>query len=86
LQWLPGHTNIPGNELADQEAKKAAEGPQSSSPLKRLPPYLRRNGLLGSISAAIQAQRDLSRKRWSAAWAKSPRYKLASEFNAGLLS
>lgn len=86
LQWLPGHANIPGNELADQEAKKAAEGPQSNSRPNRLPPYLRKNGLPGSISAAIRTQQDLSKKRWYETWIRSPRYKLASKFDAGLLS
>ncbi|PBK62113.1 hypothetical protein ARMSODRAFT_861600, partial [Armillaria solidipes] len=31
VMWIPGHREIEGNELADAEAKKAAEG--SSTPL-----------------------------------------------------
>ena len=31
IQWTAGHTNIPGNEEADVEAKKAAEGITSNS-------------------------------------------------------
>jgi ribonuclease HI len=39
LRWMAGHTGINGNELVDEEAKKAAKG-QSSNP-KLLPCILR---------------------------------------------
>ncbi|KAG2068648.1 hypothetical protein BDR04DRAFT_978100, partial [Suillus decipiens] len=39
--WLPGHTDIHGNEEADKQAKRAAEGCHNSSPPELLPGYLR---------------------------------------------
>ena len=36
LQWIPGHTNLPGNEMADRLAKKgsSSDQPNKSIPLK----------------------------------------------------
>ena len=32
IQWIPGHSNIPGNDLADEAAKRAAEAPGPFNP------------------------------------------------------
>lgn len=56
VRWISGHDGVEGNELADQEAKKAAESHRNNSARRRLPPYLRKAVLPYSISALKQAQ------------------------------
>ncbi|KAF9565437.1 hypothetical protein CPC08DRAFT_622521, partial [Agrocybe pediades] len=40
LHWISAHTNVPGNEKVDEEAKAAAQG--STTPKPFLPPVLQR--------------------------------------------
>jgi ribonuclease HI len=51
LHWVPGHCDFEPNEMADEEAKKAAQG--SSSDAKLLPSFLRKHIPL-SVSALRQ--------------------------------
>ncbi|KIJ04479.1 hypothetical protein PAXINDRAFT_30105, partial [Paxillus involutus ATCC 200175] len=62
--WISGHDGVEGNEKADEEAKKAAEGTRHSSPARRLPTFLRRGALPLSASALKQEQKTASNERW----------------------
>ena len=71
LRWTAGHTGIPGNEEADEEAKKAAEG--TTSDTSQLPKLLRKP-LKRSKTAAIQEESTARKIRWRHDWIASPRY------------
>jgi ribonuclease HI len=70
LRWTAGHVNIEGNELADQEAKLAAEGTTSAA--SSLPKILRKP-LKHNKSAAKQAHKKKLKVAWRKDWNKSPR-------------
>jgi RNase H len=70
LAWVPGHEGVEGNERADEEAKKAAEGECSHE--RDLPTFLKK-GLKTSISARKGVARKGLRNRWDDQWAKSTR-------------
>ena len=70
LRWTAGHVGIPGNEIADREAKRAAGGLQSDK--ECLPPFLRRNLALNP-SAIKQQHNDNTKAKWTKTWRKSPR-------------
>jgi ribonuclease HI len=71
IQWSSGHDGIEGNEKADEEAKKAAEG--DTSPEEDLPKFLTKKPLPASISALRQRYNEKLIMRWKERWNSSPR-------------
>jgi hypothetical protein len=75
LRWTAGHVGIPGNELADKEAKKAATGLSSDKSI--LPTFLKRK--LTINPTAVQRKRATEiKQRWRSDWKSSKRGQLAS--------
>ena len=70
LRWISAHSEVPGNEKADEEAKEAANG--NSSPTDSLPPYLR-IPLPRSAAAEKQAYHAELKEMWCEDWEKSIR-------------
>ena len=72
LCWTAGHTGIPGNELADKEAKRATQGLSSNK--SDLPKYLRR--ALTTNPSAVQQKFDVVIKQeWKDNWRNSEKGK-----------
>jgi ribonuclease HI len=70
IRWTAGHEGIEGNEEADKEAKKAAEG--LSSEKLQLPPYLRKTLLINPAAVKRHLQ-ERRKQKWTEEWRKSPR-------------
>ena len=73
IKWIAGHTGNWGNELADREAKQAANNADSSSPRRQLPAALKQP-LPSSISALKQYHNSSLRSLWANLWRQSPRH------------
>src|SRR5208282_2283107 len=58
ITWIPGHSEINGNERADTEAKKAALDSKTSRPFKYKP----------LKSARLQYIKKSIKEQWSKAW------------------
>ncbi|KAG1774954.1 hypothetical protein EV702DRAFT_945165, partial [Suillus placidus] len=55
VRWIAGHSEVEGNELADEEAKRVAESWRNNSTVNELPQYLSMGHLPSSLSAIKQA-------------------------------
>jgi len=86
VKWIPGHSGVPGNEKADVEAKRAAEGPNNSSAHGLLPRYLRNGPLPHSVSALKQWHQAALLERWKEMWKESPRYAHAKTIDPSMPS
>ena len=76
IRWISGHTNVPGNEKADELAGEAAEG--RSSRQEDLPPKLRFQIPI-SASATKQDYHSTLMRKWKTMWTQSPRMTRFSE-------
>lgn len=70
-RWVPGHRDVEGNELADKEAKRAAEGESSNT--HSLPAPFRKKLPFGK--SAVKESFNANLKRQAASYFRhSPRY------------
>jgi len=70
IMWISGHSEVMGNEKADELAKQATE--HRSSRLATLPPDIRR-GIPVSISAAKEELHKQLLRDWEEQWNNLPR-------------
>ncbi|KAI9430296.1 hypothetical protein BJY52DRAFT_1351176 [Lactarius psammicola] len=83
IRWVAGHSEIPGNEKADEEAKKAAEG--TTSEAAKLPAILRKDIKINR-SAAKQHSNTKRKHKWKKEWEASPRYEKNKRLDPSLPS
>ncbi|PIL37604.1 hypothetical protein GSI_01298 [Ganoderma sinense ZZ0214-1] len=72
LRWVPGHTGVKGNEFADLEAKRAAQGASQNSSHRRLPRLLRKPLPISAAKVKLAFAKSLEEKA-TKAWRDSIR-------------
>src|SRR5688572_25829290 len=80
VSWISSHSNVNGNEEADREAKKAANGdsskprslPKSLTSLRIRPPG---KELPHNLSTVKMTEKKRTTEKWTRRWQKSKRHK-----------
>lgn len=72
LMWVPGHSDNPGNELADDAAKAASEGREAPCKNRSQIVFFSKS-MPTSVSAVKAAAKKKMQKEWVKEWESAPR-------------